>query len=56
MENIDDMMSNVDRDIIDKRFFCNISKAYDRVWHQGLVFKLLNFGFSANSLCLVDDY
>lgn len=47
MEIIDDMMSNLDRDI-DIPFFGHISKAFDRVWHQGLVFKLLNFGFSAN--------
>jgi len=28
--------------------FCDISKAFDRVWHLGLLYKLKNFGIKGN--------
>ncbi len=32
--------------------FCDISKAFDRVWHRGLLFKLRQHGISGNILKL----
>ena len=33
--------------------FCDISKAFDRVWHKGLLFKLKRYGISGNLIvCL----
>ena len=29
-----------------RAIFCDISKAFDRVWHKGLLFKLQNVGIS----------
>ena len=31
-------------------FFCDISKAFDRVWHDGLLFKLKSIGISGRLL------
>jgi hypothetical protein len=28
--------------------FCDISEAFDRVWHKGLLFKLKQYGISGN--------
>jgi hypothetical protein len=30
--------------------FCDISKAFDRAWHTGLLFKLKQYGISGNLL------
>ena len=32
--------------------FLNISKAFDRVWHEGLLFKLERIGISGNLLSI----
>jgi hypothetical protein len=35
----------------DVRFiFCDISKAFDRVWHCGLLYKLRKYGIKGNLL------
>ena len=36
--------------------FCDISKAFDRVWHTGLLFKLRQYGVDGQLLKWVRDY
>ena len=36
--------------------FCDISKAFDRVWHKGLLFKLQTAGITGNLLSWFTDY
>ena len=36
--------------------FCDISKAFDRVWHQGLLFKLKSYGITGNLLEWFKNY
>ena len=37
-------------------FFLDISKAFDKVWHDGIIFKLTQNGISGNSLILLRDF
>ena len=36
--------------------FCDISKAFDRVWHKGLLLKLTSYGFKNNFLKWLESY
>ena len=36
--------------------FCDISKAFDRVWHEGLLFKLERIGIGGNLLKFFKHY
>ena len=36
--------------------FCDFSKAFDRVWHRGLLFKLEKYGLTGNVLLWLKDY
>ena len=36
--------------------FCDISKAFDRDWHKGLILKLENYGIIRNLLLWFKDY
>ena len=36
--------------------FCDISKAFDRVWHRGLLFKLRQNGIKGKTLNWITDY
>ena len=36
--------------------FCDLSKAFDRVWHKGLIFKLKQYGISGDLLNWITDY
>ena len=36
--------------------FCDISKAFDRMWHKGLLFKLRSIGFSEHIVAWFEDY
>ena len=39
-----------------RAIFCDISKAFDRVWHKGLLFKLERSGISSSLLLWFKDY
>ena len=39
-----------------RAIFCDISKAFDRVWHKGLLFKLKSAGISGSLLTWFSDY
>ena len=36
--------------------FLDISKAFDRVWHEGLLFKLQQYGISGELITLIKDF
>lgn len=36
--------------------FCDVSKAFDRVWHRGLIFKLNEYGITGDLLKWLSDY
>jgi hypothetical protein len=36
--------------------FCDISKAFDRVWHKALIIKLQSYGITGDLLHWLDDY
>ena len=36
--------------------FLNISKAFDKVWHEGLIFKLKTYDVDGNLLKLLENY
>ena len=36
--------------------FFDISKAFDKVWHEGLLFKLQSYGVDGNLLRLLKNY
>ena len=52
----DDFCSALDRDTITQAIFFDISKAFDRVWHRGLLHKLNSFGIRGNLNRWFKDY
>ena len=44
------------REIMLCGFFCDLSKAFDRVWHKGLIFKLQTYGISGDLLHWSSSY
>ena len=39
-----------------RAIFCDITKAFDRVWHKGLIFKLQSAGISGTLFNWFSDY
>ena len=36
--------------------FCDVFKAFDRVWHRGLIYKLKHYGIGGKLLALLENY
>ena len=39
-----------------EEFFLDISKAFDKVWHEGILFKLKTYGVNGEVLTLLTNY
>ena len=51
-----DIYSSLDKGLEVRSVFLDISKAFDKVWHDGIIFKLTQNGISANLLHLLRDF
>ena len=55
-----DITNNIGKALDDgKEFrivFCDVSKAFDKVWHRGLLNKLKNYGFGGNIIIWLEHY
>ena len=56
LEMYDDIGHGLDRRMTTKSIYCDVSKAFDRVWHRGLLFKLENIGIKGDLLMWIKDY
>ena len=36
--------------------FCDVTAAFDRVWHKGLIYKMYSIGVHGNFLLWFEDY
>ena len=52
----DQITKGIDEKKLTCMVFCDISKAFDRVWHTGLLFKLKQNGFDGNLLNWIKSY
>ena len=50
------IVENLDKGKEIKFIFCDISKAFDKVWHNGLLFKLRKYGIISNLLTWFKSY
>ena len=50
------IVENLDKGKEIKFIFCDISKAFDKVWHDGLLFKLRKYGITSNLLTWFKSY
>ena len=50
------IISNLDKGKELRFVFCDISKAFDRVWHKGLLYKMESYGFKGNVLNWFKSY
>lgn len=48
--------NNVFKHLINNNLFLDISKAFDAVWHEGLIFELKQNEISANLLNVIIDF
>ena len=49
-------MFNINKGLEVRGVFLNISKAYDKVWHDGLIYKLKQNGIKDKLLCLLKGF
>ena len=56
LEIYDTVIKNLDKGNDVRFIFCDVSKAFDKVWHQGLITKLHNYGFNTNMCSWIADY
>ena len=47
---------SLDDDLETRAVFLDISKAFDKVWHEGLLFKLKQNGISGNLLNVITNF
>ena len=50
------IIENLDNQKDIKFIFCDVSKAFDKVWHKGLLHKLRKYGISGNMLNWLNSY
>ena len=50
------MFSSFDDNYEVRGVFLDISKAFDKVWHEGIIHKLKRNGISGNLLSLLTDF
>lgn len=50
------IISSLDKGIDIRFIFCDISKAFDKVWHNGLLVKLQNYGICGSVLGWIENY
>ena len=53
---VDEIHSSLDINLDVRSIFLDMSKAFDKVWHEGLVFKLKQNGISGKLLNLIENY
>ena len=51
-----DIYQSIDDGLKTRAIFLDISKAFDKVWHEGLLFKLKQNGISGNFLNVITDF
>ena len=51
-----DILHCFDEGLETRAIFFDISKAFDKVWHKGLICKLRQYGFTGNLLALLTDF
>lgn len=52
----DTIVKNLDQGKDVRFIFCDVSKAFDRVWHRGLLYKLRKYGINGNLLLWFKSY
>ncbi|VDI10310.1 Hypothetical predicted protein [Mytilus galloprovincialis] len=52
----DEIVKNLDKGKDVRFIFCDVSKAFDRVWHMGLLYKLRKYGIKGNLLNWFKSY
>ena len=56
IETYHNIVKNIDEGKSWCMVFCDLSKAFDRVWHEGLLFKLQTYGITGNLLQWFKEY
>ena len=51
-----EILNAFDKSLEDRGTFLDISKAFDKVWHDGLIFKLRHNGISGDIINILRDF